>query len=220
MSTRALARRTFKRHPRQIKRLLMAFMGIEKSNAERVIADLQRDKFIKSWPFLEDGTRLYTLTTHGAREMGLDWRKFRRAPTAQAIQTGLLVAQFCAEHGHEKLTDDEFAEILPELAACPGRWSRRYFVDHKRDSLLTVVVIDLGARAKRVASRARREIDRRRPFGPWQDLIFNNLLQVVVLTPFGAMKAKAIGEQLENDTFPHAVVAVRGLEDLFLGGMR
>jgi hypothetical protein len=202
------------------KRLFMALMGLSESNAERVIALFQRDNIIWSRPFLENGTRLYTLTTHGARELGLDWRKFRRAPSAQAIQAGLLSAAFCAQEGHTLLTDDEFAEMMPAQAACRGKFSRRYFVDRTRDSLPSVLVLDFGARASRIATRARREVELRRQHAPWLKFIRREAIQIVVATPFGPMKAARIAEELHGFGTPHAVVAVRGLEDLFLGGIK
>jgi hypothetical protein len=200
------------------KRLFMALTGLSESNAERVLALLQRDNIIRSRPFSDNGTRLYTLTTHGARSLGLDWRKFRRAPGAQTVCEGLLVGWFCAEQGHEKLADDEFAELLPEQAGVPGRWTRRYFVDKTRDSLLSVIVLDMGARASRIAKRARREVERRKVHRAWKDLIYHDLFGVVVATPFGAMKAQKIAEELQHFTTPHAVVAVRNAQGLFVGG--
>jgi hypothetical protein len=220
MSTRAIARDVFRRHPRQTKRLFCALTGLKDSNAERVIAYSQRDNLIKSRPFLENGTRLYSLTAQGARSLGLDERKFRRAAGAQTVSEALLIGWFCAQEGHKLLTDDEFAELLPQQASCRGRYARRYFIDHKRDSLLALIVLDFGARASRIASRARREVERRKPSQAWRDLIYHKLLQVVVATQFGAMKAEKIAEELRNFTTPHAVVAVRGLEDLFLGGIK
>src|SRR5947209_2451959 len=110
MSTRDLALDRFRRHPRLLKPTLMALTDRGESNIERVLADLQRDKTIRTFPYL-GGKKLYSLTPTGARLLGLDWRKFRRAPTTFAIQTGQLIAEFCAREQLQLLTDDEFAEI-------------------------------------------------------------------------------------------------------------
>jgi hypothetical protein len=198
----------------------MALTGLSESNAERVIADFLRNNIIGSRPFLKNGTRLYTLTTHGARLLGLDERKFRRAPTAQAIQAGLPTAAFCAQGGYDLLTGDELFEDMPAQAACAGKFSRRYFSNRKPDSPLGVLVLDFGARASRIATRARREFELRRQHPPWLKLIKHDAILVAVATPFGAMKAQKIAEELRDFGNPHAVAAVRGLEDLFLGGIR
>jgi hypothetical protein len=192
--------------------LFCKLSGLQRKNAERILGLLQRDKLVRSLPYT-GGKKLYTLTAVGARKLGLDERRYRRAPGSQARIERLTLAMFCAQEGHRALTVPEFTELLPEQAACPGAFKQRYFVDKKRDSLLTVIVPDMGTPARRCARRARREIDRRRPHQAWRDLIYHKLLQVVVVTAFGT-KAEAIRAHLEHDTFPNAVVVVDGLEDL------
>jgi hypothetical protein len=192
--------------------LFCRLSGLPRKNAERVLRLLQRDKLVRSLPYA-GGKKLYTLTAAGARKLGLDERRYRRAPGAQARIERLALAMFCAQEGQKLLTAAEFTELLPEQAACPGKFTRRCFVDKKRDSLLSVAVPDFGSPARRCARRARREIDRRRPHQAWRDLIYHKLLQVVVVTSFET-KAEIIRAHLEHDTFPNATVVVEGLEDL------
>ena len=220
MSSRERVRVAFRRYRILTIPLLEALTGLGRKNVERIVAVLRRDGIIRPFPFLGN-QKIYTPTARGATRLGLDPRKHGRAPGVPTIFEHLLVAAFCAEEGHTLLTPGEFAELLPEQAACPGAFLRRYLVDGTLpEPLLTVIVPDFGTSARRCARRARREIDRRKRHQHWRDLIFHRLLRVLVVTPFGEAKAAAVMEQLNHDTFPHAAVAVRGVEGLFIGATR
>src|SRR5262245_30931198 len=147
MSTRQRALDVLMRHLVTFD-LFCKLSGLQQKNAERILGLLQRDKLVRSLPYV-GGKKLYTLTAAGARKLGLDERRYRRAPGPQARIERLTLAMFCAQEGHTALTVAEFTELLPEQAACPGKFTRRYFVDKKRDSLLSVVVPDFGTPARR-----------------------------------------------------------------------
>lgn len=220
MSSRERVRAEFERHRILTIPLIAALTGLGRKNVERIVAHLRRDGVIRPFPFLGN-QKIYTPTARGATRLGLDPRKHGRAPGVPTILEHLLVAAFCAQEGHTLLTPGEFAELLPEQAACPGAFRRRYLIDRTLpEPLLSVIVPDFGSSARRCARRARREIDRRKAHRAWRDLVYHRLLRVLFVTPFGDAKAAAVLEHLNHDTFPHAAVAVRGVEALFIGATK
>ena len=191
--------------------LFATLADLGEKNVERLLGLYRRDEQVRTLPYVGK-RKLYTLTARGAKRLGLDPRKHRRAPMFQTIANDLLIATFCAEHKQQLLLPSEFAEMLPDLAALPG-YTRRYFID--TDGTLSLIVPDFGMRARELARRARGAVNERKErFDAWKKLIYPRAFRIYVVTPYGERKAKLIEKHLSIDTFPHVVARVR-LEELF-----
>ena len=217
ISTRQLILEFMRRHPRVTVKLLHE--GVLKhltiKAVERALANLQRDKLVRSFPGFGK-EKIYTLTARGARRQGLDERRFRRQPNLGAIRASLTLLMFCVQEGRQLLTASEFAELLPDQAACGGLCHRRYYLDDDTEQpLLTMIIPDYArGNVKRVVRRVRREITRRKTHGPFRDLIYARLFQLVIVTPLESRRAEEIRQWLKHETYPHRVVAVPGMTDL------
>jgi hypothetical protein len=196
--------------------LLHLITGLPVKTVERALANLRRDGLIRSHPVPGGRFYVYSPTANAARLRGLDERRYRRPPGDDLICEHLTLLMYCYQSGHTLLTPQEFAAIFPEQAACPDMSHRRYHIDSTLEQpVLTIIVPDFRATnsVKAIVRRFRREVNRRKKYQPWRDLLYHALMSITVVTGT-ENKARKIREKLASEACAARVVVVPGIEDL------
>jgi len=148
--------------------------GIQKWLASRV-----DDHTLAAFPLI--GRQLYFVHgREGVRQLGLPPRR-AEALGPQALTTAFGTLEFCAMNGFVKLTAGEFRTQFPTLQA-RGLPASAYFLQTGGVYRVGLVVVDLGAQARRLAKKVQRLILRRDELPPFRSLMLEGAFTVGVVT--------------------------------------
>jgi hypothetical protein len=191
--------------------------GLQQKNVERVLAFFQRDKKVQSF-WLDQRTKVYTLTAREAIQRDMDPRRFRRAPTLATIRERLTVMAFCVQQKARLYTPAEFAERCSEAAAVPGFSDTRYFCDKSvpERTIFGLIVPSYGHDTRRICRRARGQVEERKRHKPWQDIIHTDTLRVWIAVGTEP-RAKSVRRRLSGWTALHQVVVVPEIQRFTIG---
>jgi hypothetical protein len=164
--------------------------------AERAIAEV-RDH-LRAIPF--DGRRtLYVLNRRGRKAMGLPPRKGsegERAIIFVVVTLGLFMTG-----GRKRFTVEQFEARLPDLVV-KGIDSGRYLME---GGILSHLLIDYGAEARRLLKKVRRELARRTG-SKWEAAIHNRAFYFTMITGTEP-KARSLQRLFDRHDLPVHVVA-------------
>jgi hypothetical protein len=194
------------------------FNGCSRKTAERVLADLQRDKQVWSFAYPVGKKKLYTLTGRGARLEGLDERRFRHAPGLGAVRKHVSVLAFCVRSGNTLVRPGELPPPFEKVVACKGVNHSRYFVDFEPEQpRLSYIMPDHGSiHSRRIVKKVANELRRRKEHLPFKDLIYVKKLFSVTIITATEERRDEIARRLSHLTVAHAIVAVPEMTDFLL----
>jgi hypothetical protein len=217
-STREIVLGVIERYGLATVRLICLLTGLQQKNVERILAFLRHDGKIRSF-WLDQRTKVYTLTSREAIRRDLDPRRFRRAPTLSTIRERLTILAFCVQQQARLYTPAEFAAKCGEAAAVPGFSDTRYFRDRSdpEQPIVGLIVPGYGHDTRRICRRARGQVEQRKQHKPWQDIIHTDTLRVWIAVGTEP-RAKSVRRRLNGWTALHQVVVVPEIQRFTIGG--
>jgi hypothetical protein len=148
--------------------------GIQKWLAKRV-----ENGTLATFPLV--GRQFYFVHgREGVRQLGLPPRR-AKALGPQALATAFGTLEFCAMKGFVKLTAGEFRAQFPTLQS-RGLPASAYFLQTGDICRVGLVVVDLGAQARRLAKKVQRLILRRDELLPFRSVMLEGSFTVGVVT--------------------------------------
>ena len=97
------------------KQMLLVGTGCGIKALEAALAKLIAAGLVVAYPFI--GTKkFYMLSAKGARQQGLDPKRFMRRPGPEALSARLTISLFCQQFDRRLLTRSEFAAVFPAQA--------------------------------------------------------------------------------------------------------
>jgi hypothetical protein len=218
--------RLIERHGLVTVEALMRVLGLSRKAAERILTRLMAAGLIDSAQLL-GRTCYYMFTASGARLAGLDEAASRPMGT-QAMLQNVAMLNHCllGPAPAERMTRAEFVAKFPAFAVrgviSSARRTRYYLdVSERREGGSGVVRLALmlptaGSNPRRIARKARREVEkRRRASQPLAELIRARLFSVVVLVE-SEEKAGRVEAMLAKDPWHSRAAVVPGYLDLLI----
>lgn len=202
------------------------FPGLTDKAVERVLTRLMSQGLLQSAPLM--GRKCYyTLTPAAARLLGLD-ESASRPMGEQARLQNVAMLNHCllGSIPAKRMTRAEFVARFPALAvdrAVSSSRRTRYWLDTSEHGTsktgvvrLALMLPTIGSNPRRIARKARREVEKRQGCGDdFAGLIRNRLFSVTVLVE-DEEKGRRVAAILARDPWHSRVVVVPGYLDLLL----